>query len=93
MALGGLWEGSGRVFGGSGGSGSSGVSGRVSLHKQTPLRNRIEKFPFLLLLLCVFEGTTHQVMYMATFGDPQLGGRIGAPIKGPLNQHRQDPTI
>ena len=29
-----------------------GVAGKVCLHKHAPLHNKIEKFPFLLLLLC-----------------------------------------
>ena len=55
---------------------AAGVAGRVSLHKQAPLRNGIEKL-FLLLLLGVVEGTTHQVPRMATFGDHRLGGGVG----------------
>ena len=38
------------------------------------------------------EGTTHQIPRIATFGDPQLGARVAAHTKGPLKQHRQDPT-
>ena len=95
MALGGLWEGSGKPLGGALGALAAleapGVSGRVSLHKQAPLRNIIE-FVLLLLLRIVFEGTTYQVVYMATFGDRRRGHRGGKTIKGPLNQHRQDPT-
>ena len=95
-ALRGLWEGSGKALGRALGAlavlEAPGVSGMVYLHKQPPLHNRIEKFPFLLLSLNVFEGTTQQVPYMVTFGDPRLGHRVGGPIKGPLNQHRQDPT-
>ena len=64
----------------------------VSLHKAAPLCNCLHKFHFLLLLRCVFEGTIHQLMYMATFGDRRFGHRAGTEIKGPLNRHRQDPT-
>ena len=64
--------------------GAPGVAGMVSHHKQAPLCNGIQKFPFLLLLLNVFNSTTHQVPRMATFGDRQLGARVAESTGGPL---------
>ena len=49
-------------------------------HSRTECKSSL----FLLLLLCVFEGTTHQVPPMATFGDRGRGARVAAPTKGPL---------
>ena len=95
---GGIWEeASGRTLGGASSALAAleapGVSGRVSLHKQAPIRNRIEKCLFWLLLQSVFEGTTHHVVYMATFGDPRLGHRVatdqGASINTSWTLHRR----
>ena len=38
----------------------------------------------MLLLLGVLEGTTHQVLRMATFGDRRLDNRAANPTQGPL---------
>jgi hypothetical protein len=61
-----------------------GVSGMVSFRKLAPVRNGLQKFCSLLFLLCVVEGTTHQLQRMVTFGDPWLGGRVVAHTRGPL---------
>ena len=76
-----LWEVSGRS---SGRSGVPGMSGMVCLHKVAPLRNGMQKFHFLLLVVRVFGGTTHQVRNWATSEDPQLEDGVAAPTWGAL---------
>ena len=95
-ALGTLWDASGKPLGGALGALAApeapGVAGRVSLHKQAPLCNRNEKFPFFLLLRSVSTGTTHQVPYMATFGDRRLEAGVGAataPLPTPPGPYQQ----
>jgi hypothetical protein len=68
---------------GSGGSGGSRVSGMVYLIEVAPFSNGMQKTK-MLLLQNVFEGTTHQVPHMATFGDRQLGARVTKSTGGPL---------
>ena len=70
------------------GDGLEGLSSKTSTTWQ---RNAKVVF-VVLLLLYVFEGSTHQVPRMATFGDRRLGQRIATATKGPFKQHRQDPA-
>jgi len=59
------------------------MAGMVSLQILIAHRNEMQKFHVLLLLQCVFEGTTRQVPRIATFGDRQLGDGVAPPTKVP----------